>query len=198
MIGYYTPFLIAGSALFTIGGGLLSTLDISSGAGKYIGYQLLLGIGQGLAIQMPVIAVQAFAQPADIPAATAIILCTFKASPPLLPSFRFLLILNSVFQMMGGTIWVAAGQAVFDNQLLIAISKHGSDLDTVTVLQAGASQLRTFFSGPALEDVLESYVKALQVTFAVGTAAAGVACLLALMAPFRSIKKAAASAGGAA
>lgn len=75
--GHYTPFLLAGSAIFTIGGGLFYTMDAYSSAGKYIGYQLLLGIGQGLCIQIPVIVAQAFSQPEDIPVATSAILCKY-------------------------------------------------------------------------------------------------------------------------
>lgn len=46
-----------------------------SGADKYIGYQILLGVGQGICIQIPVITGQAFSAPEDVPTATTIILC---------------------------------------------------------------------------------------------------------------------------
>jgi len=77
-VGYFMPFLVIGSGMFAIGGSLTYTLGIGSSAAKYIGYQLLLGIGQGLCIQIPVIASQAFAQPEDIPAATSMILCEWS------------------------------------------------------------------------------------------------------------------------
>ena len=79
-VGYYTPFLVMGSAIFTIGGGLFITMDGRSNAGEYIGYQVLLGIGQGICIQIPVITAQAFAAPEDVPTATTIILCKSIAS----------------------------------------------------------------------------------------------------------------------
>lgn len=78
IIGYFVPFLVLGSAIFTIGAGLVYTLNIGSSAGKYIGYQIILGVGQGLCIQIPVIAGQAFSQTEDIPTATAMVLCTFQ------------------------------------------------------------------------------------------------------------------------
>lgn len=64
-----------GAALTTVGAGLLYTLDIGSSAAHYIGYQIIVGMGIGLAIQIPVIAGQAFSDPFDIPCVTAIVLC---------------------------------------------------------------------------------------------------------------------------
>ena len=79
-IGYFTPLISIGSSLFAIGAGLIYSLHISSSTASYLGYQAILGIGQGLAIQVPVIVCQAFSEAADIPAVTAIILC--KLFPP--------------------------------------------------------------------------------------------------------------------
>jgi hypothetical protein len=57
-LGYFTPFAIIGGALCTIASGLLSTFDASISTGKWVGYQIVLGAGEGMALQMPVIAVQ--------------------------------------------------------------------------------------------------------------------------------------------
>jgi MFS transporter, DHA2 family, glioxin efflux transporter len=46
--GIYTPIMIGGSVLATVASGLLYTLDIGTGAGKWIGYQILAGVGFGL------------------------------------------------------------------------------------------------------------------------------------------------------
>ena len=51
LIGYFTPFMIAGMALFTIGCGLLSTLSASSSAGIWFGYQVVAGVGLGMCLQ---------------------------------------------------------------------------------------------------------------------------------------------------
>ena len=45
VLGPYKPFMIFGGAVFTIGAGLIYTLQVSSAAGKWIGYQLLSGFG---------------------------------------------------------------------------------------------------------------------------------------------------------
>lgn len=51
-IGYYLPFSVAGSVLIAIGNGLLSTLSPSTSTGKWIGYQIILGVGRGIGLQM--------------------------------------------------------------------------------------------------------------------------------------------------
>ena len=72
--GIYVPFLLGGSALATIGAGLLYTLDIGSPSSHWIGYQALTGIGIGLSIQVPIIANQAFVKVSQISEVTAITL----------------------------------------------------------------------------------------------------------------------------
>ncbi|GKZ34379.1 hypothetical protein AbraIFM66950_004610 [Aspergillus brasiliensis] len=60
-VGYYQPFLLVGAGIVTIGSGLIYTLDINTSSGKIIGYQILAGAGDGICVQVPVTAVQAFA-----------------------------------------------------------------------------------------------------------------------------------------
>ncbi|RFU34012.1 hypothetical protein B7463_g2269, partial [Scytalidium lignicola] len=165
--GYFTPFLLLGSGLFTIGSGLTYTLGIGSSAAQYIGYQVILGIGQGLCIQVPVIVCQAFSHPADIPTVTAIVL---------------------FFQMMGGAMAISAAQCIFGNRLLAALVTYAPEVDAATVLTLGASELRDHFSGAALSGVLESYMAGLKAAFALGTGVAGMGVLASFFAPIKSLK----------
>lgn len=57
--GRYWPFLLGSPLLTSVGAGLLYTLDVNSGSAKEIGYQILLGVGVGGALQNTVIAIQA-------------------------------------------------------------------------------------------------------------------------------------------
>ena len=66
-IGIYTPFMWFGAATYTIGSGLLYTLQVNSYAGRWIGYQLLAGFGAGAGIQIPFIAVQVVLNSKDMP-----------------------------------------------------------------------------------------------------------------------------------
>ena len=58
-----------------IGGGLLYTLGIASGPGKWIGYQVLAGIGLGTGHQVPVIVAQALSTKEDVSLAVSAVLC---------------------------------------------------------------------------------------------------------------------------
>ena len=52
-VGYYTPLAIIGSCIMAVGAGLLTTFQVDSGAGKWIGYQVVYGLGLGLCFQVP-------------------------------------------------------------------------------------------------------------------------------------------------
>lgn len=51
-LGTWNPFLIAGTAFISVGGGLLTTLTPTISAGHWIGYQIFGGIGYSLIINM--------------------------------------------------------------------------------------------------------------------------------------------------
>jgi hypothetical protein len=76
--GIATPYMAAASVIVTIASGLLYTLDIGTSTGKWVGYQIMAGLGYGLALQVPVVVAQAFAAPSDIAPTTAIIICKFS------------------------------------------------------------------------------------------------------------------------
>jgi hypothetical protein len=52
-------------------------LDINSPSSKYIGYQIVAGIGGGLPIQVPVIVAQAISARADVSVTMSTIMCKF-------------------------------------------------------------------------------------------------------------------------
>lgn len=74
-IGYFHPLLIVGGVLLTIGSGLIYTLDIGTSSAKYIGFQILVGAGNGICSQIPLITSIAFAKPEDTAITTALVLC---------------------------------------------------------------------------------------------------------------------------
>jgi hypothetical protein len=73
--GYFTPFVIFGSAFATVGSGLIYTLDQNSSSAYWIGYQALTGMALGLCLQTPIMAAQAMSAQEDVPATTAILIC---------------------------------------------------------------------------------------------------------------------------
>jgi hypothetical protein len=54
-IGIFQPFMLVGAVLATIGAGLVYRFDLDTGLGEQIGYQLVLGFGVGLVVQLPII-----------------------------------------------------------------------------------------------------------------------------------------------
>ena len=81
------PFMVVAGVLSTIGVGLLFTLTIGSSSAKWIGYQVITGLGLGLGFQVPVSAVQATLPQIDIPSGSAMIIC--KSSLPSLKSSKY-------------------------------------------------------------------------------------------------------------
>ena len=79
--GIYAPILVGGAAIATIASGLLYTLDIGTSTGKWIGYQILGGVGYGISFQVPMIATQGTVAPADLAPATAMVMCKFNIHP---------------------------------------------------------------------------------------------------------------------
>jgi nitrate/nitrite transporter NarK len=51
-VGYVPPFMIIGTAVFTVGLGLLSTLDVDTPFGKWFAFQIIAGIGCGMNLQV--------------------------------------------------------------------------------------------------------------------------------------------------
>ena len=164
--GHYVPLMIAGSAITTIGAGLIYTLDIGTPSSHWIGYQALVGIGLGLGFQIPIIVAQASVAPEDISAVSAIVL---------------------FFQTVGGSLWVSGGQSAFENKLLSSLATNAPGVTRSSVLATGATELRTVFSGDNLTGVLESYVDGLQIAFAIAIATAGTSFLVAFAAPWQRI-----------
>ncbi|KAF2843055.1 MFS gliotoxin efflux transporter glia [Patellaria atrata CBS 101060] len=166
-IGYYTPFMAFGSALFLVGAGLLYTLDINTPLKYSIGYQVILGVGQGIGIQMAVITAQAYSRVQDLSASTAIVL---------------------FFQMMGGTVCVSMGQSTFSNRLVKDLASRAPWINAESVLGTGTTELRTAFPAGDVRLILESYMFGLRDTFALSAALTGCSFVASWVAPIRSIK----------
>ena len=66
---------VFGAVIAIIGAGPLFTLDIGTSTGKWIGYQILGGVGWGIAFQVPIMVGQGNADLKDISSITAMILC---------------------------------------------------------------------------------------------------------------------------
>jgi hypothetical protein len=171
VIGYYTPFLIIGSILLAIGCGLISTLDVNTPFGKWFGYQIVAGVGSGMSIQVSLLAVQAVLDIEDVPIGTACII---------------------FFQTLGGALFVAVAQTVFQNGIVRAAKELVPDVDPLLLLSTGATQLRDVLTSIGKQDdlplVLKAYMAGLKDAFRVSVGLASAAVLTTLFVEWKSIK----------
>ncbi|KAJ5741185.1 major facilitator superfamily domain-containing protein [Penicillium malachiteum] len=171
--GYYTPFLIGSTAIAAIGTGLVTTFDVDISTSKWIGYQILVGAGVGAGFQIPMTAVQTVLQPEDIPVGTAIVM---------------------FFQTLGGALFLAVGQSVFQNGLIDGIHKYAPDVNPTVIVGAGATEMRhtltTLGQLDQLDGVIRAYMAGLQDAYRVSLALMVVAFVSSCFFEFKSVKKA--------
>ncbi|KAH6988857.1 major facilitator superfamily domain-containing protein [Ilyonectria sp. MPI-CAGE-AT-0026] len=164
-LGYYTPLILTSSILMSIGAGLLTTFRLSTKSPAWIGYQALYGIGAGLGMQLPLVAVQTALAEQDIPVGTATLMFS---------------------QTLGGSIFVQVAQNVFTNKL--ATELQGAGVDADMVLAVGATELRDNVPSEFLQQVLVAYNKALTDTWYVSVAMAVLSLIPAAFIPWKSVK----------
>ncbi|KAK5747259.1 hypothetical protein LTR17_000394 [Elasticomyces elasticus] len=160
MTGEYQAFMIIGSTLICIGSGLIYTLGVGSGSGEWIGYQVLAGVGMGMAMQIGVTVSQAVVDPADLSEASAMAI---------------------FFQLLGGAIWIGVAQAIFSNRLVQGLSANLGAEGTMQVIAAGATGLRNLLAGDELQAAIESYMVGLRDAYAVSIALAGAGAIVGIL-----------------
>jgi hypothetical protein len=162
--GIFNPFLIAGPAVAAVGGGLLTTLNRDSTSGEWIGYQILIGIGVGACLTIPLMLAGVVVKPKDVSTSTAIMIFS---------------------QSIGGAFMLAAAQGIFQNELVRLLRRSVPELNPLQILSLGASK-EAAQSTPAesLVRILDCFVKALQHTFILTIPVAGIAFLVSLFQPW--------------
>jgi hypothetical protein len=74
-IGIVPLFWILGGVIATIGAGLFYTMDANTSAGKWIGYQILVGFATGATFQVAIANAQVHAKSEDLSQVSAIVNC---------------------------------------------------------------------------------------------------------------------------
>jgi MFS family permease len=180
VFGRYKPLILVSSMLATVGAGLIYTLDIGTSPSRIVGYQIIAGVGLGLGFQIPIIVAQATVQASDLSSATAIVLCES------ISYFRqnyMLLICAIVFQTIGGSFVISAGQSAFDNRLIATIPHNAPNIDPKEVIQTGVTDIWNVFSAADIPGILHSYLDGLHIVFAIAIAFAGLSFVIGLFAP---------------
>ncbi|KAK4944494.1 hypothetical protein LTR10_016168 [Elasticomyces elasticus] len=151
--GYYTPWLIAGTALLIVGNGLLTTFRVNTTTGESIGYQVVIGSGMGLSLAQVYNAAQTVLSREDIPIGITILsFCNF----------------------VGGTIFVSVCQGILSSTLRTQLRQSIPELDVSSISTSGASDLSSLVSADQLPLLLEAYNKGVDNVF---YCALGLSCL---------------------
>lgn len=166
-MGYYSPFMIAGTVLMSTGAGLFYTFTPGVRPAAWIGYQVLFGAGVGMGMQQPLMAIQNVLALQDVATGTSII--TF-------------------LQTLGGAIFVGVAQSVFTNQLVRSIARNVPGLDPALVLSTGATSLKGSLDPQDLAGLREAYNTALQRAFLVATALSVASIFGSASIPWKSVK----------
>jgi EmrB/QacA subfamily drug resistance transporter len=152
--GRYRCFPIAGTAIATVGLGLLASLDVQSSTLAASGYMLVLGLGLGMVMQVLVLAVQ-----------NAV-------------DYRYLGVATSgttMFRSIGGSIGVSLFGAIFATDLAANLASSlpngGAIAADPAAIQALPAGIKAFY--------LDAFAAALHPVFVLAAAVAALAFVLA-------------------
>ncbi|KAG7097372.1 hypothetical protein E1B28_004722 [Marasmius oreades] len=165
--GYYTPWMILGSILASIGAGLISTFKPDTTTGAWIGFQIIYGAGIGSGMQQPLMAAQTVLPLVDVPSGTAIIV---------------------FMQTIGGAIFISIAQNVFTNKLVSGVLKNAPGIDPGLVVGAGATGIKNAIPQEHFSAVVSAYNLALVNAFYVATAMSCLTFVASLAVEWRSVK----------
>lgn len=167
--GYVNPFCLAGVVFTAVGSGLLMTLTPTTSTGKWIGYQIIFGLGCGMGFQQPPIAAQTVLQFKDLPVGIAITL---------------------FFRNFGTALFITAGNNIMDGALLRGLNARAiPGVEPHDVVEAGSTSFRSLVPESSLAAVLEVYDHAIQQTFRLGLILACISVIGAVSIQWKSVKK---------
>ncbi|KZL84309.1 mfs transporter [Colletotrichum incanum] len=135
-VSSHKPFAWVGTAVFVVGSGLLYTLKVDSHTATYVGFQVLIGVGTGIAWQVPFVAVQrASAKKNDL-----------KVEDVLMANA-----LMAFFNLLGASVGISIAQNIFASSLQnrLASVPGITEGQMETIMNAGTGDgLRTPTSFP--------------------------------------------------
>ncbi|EGE77149.2 major facilitator superfamily transporter [Blastomyces dermatitidis ATCC 18188] len=167
LMGYFTPFFYISTVLATVGAALLTTFTTETGSPKWIGYQVIYGLGIGIGFQLPILIPQVVLDIQDV--AIGIVVAMFS-------------------QLLGGALFVSVAQNIFTNKLFTGIVSAAPEVDPTIVLREGATSLQRVIPERFLDAVQEVYNSALTETWYVAVAMSALGIIGALGVEWKSVK----------
>lgn len=180
--GRFTPILIVGIIPVIVGTGLITTWGVDTGHAKWIGYQVVMGIGTGGSFQIPLTAVQSALTLEDVPTGSACV--TFALT-------------------LGGAVGVGIAQALFINSITRNLAKTVMSVPVQTIIGAGATGFRNVVTADEVPLVIDAYMSGITAAFRVALVSVCLCALFVVWVPWQgTVRKGedavkAASAGAA-
>lgn len=170
-LGYYLPFALFSGAVTAVGNGLISTFSPGTSTGKWIGYQIILGVGRGCGFQMvsPTysITIYRYRDCVNRNFLTFSSLQSIVAIQNILPMAQISVAMSVLMfcQTLGGAIIVTIADTIFNNSLKTEIPRYAPSVNAETVISAGAAAIRDVVSPKDLQGVLLAYSKSVDHVF---------------------------------
>ena len=190
--GRYTPFLIGGPLLACLGCGLLYTINPNTPIARIIGFEIIVGTGVGMFMQLGMLASQA----------------EFATQPHLMGKISGIVTFSQTF---GGIVGLAVGGAVFGAQLHsnldkcemleffiqynlgelenadVRICNHLDAPGVNSVVASSPTVIRSYVSGQNLENVILAYTQSLKFTYITCVPLAGFSAVCAVFIKNRKV-----------
>ena len=165
--GYVTPPAIVGSAIGTVGLGLVTLLSVETTTAQWVGFEILTSAGFGLSILQCFTAVQTVLSEDDIAIGTTAVIAA---------------------QSLGGAVFLTVGNSVFQNVLRqLSKGERLPGVDIRKLIDAGTSVFRNEVAVEQLHDELVVYNGALRMVFMVGVPLGALAALASCFIEFKSV-----------
>ncbi|KAF7531234.1 hypothetical protein G7054_g9080 [Neopestalotiopsis clavispora] len=157
-IGRTAHFLLLGLVSLSVGAGLLSTLNPATSIARWVGYQILCGMGFSLLVNMPQLMVQTVLSRDKAPIGSTTL--TFV-------------------QITSCAVFLAIGQQIFQSQLVKSLQDSSlTSAEVRQVMDAGAALARKAVSPDHVHDLVHAYSSALCQTFLVPAAGSAIGAML--------------------
>ncbi|KAK8139993.1 major facilitator superfamily domain-containing protein [Apiospora sp. TS-2023a] len=154
--GYVIPIAIFSLVLSSIGTGLMSTLQADSSVGKWVGFQILAGVGSGSALQLGLISIQSVTSGEELSSGMAFMVFTQSLFPAIVLSLC---------------------NVVLVSNLKTQLPLHAPGVDVATVIEAGATSFRNVVVAQDLGGVIAAFAESVDRVFYLNAAMVAVSGL---------------------
>ncbi|WWC66326.1 uncharacterized protein I206_100227 [Kwoniella pini CBS 10737] len=157
--GDYWYNIVIGFGIWTIGLGLLTSIQPNTSEAKLIVYQIITGVGAGQTFQTSLVAIQSGVSRKDMATATGI---------------------RNFTRMLGGTIALAVGSAIVNNRVKSNLKGILSD-DVFNIILSDPTQVKSLgLTDEQANSVIQAYSKGINGVFYFTTPVIGLSCLITL------------------